>query len=149
MDVRQVVAGTRPLSALFPAKQRAFLSQHAPVGLAFDKLSMLGPILVLKLRFDPDEYQRRLVAELWMYPDNSRALELSTKCDPQEAFLVAAETRAFPSRRGVDLSGKQETNAAGARVLCGAARWPDREERCGGHPRAMTRAGRSSSSHKI
>jgi CYTH domain len=42
MDVRQVVAGTRPLSALFSAKQRAFLSQHAPVGLALDKLSVLG-----------------------------------------------------------------------------------------------------------
>jgi hypothetical protein len=64
---------------------------------------------VLKLKFDPEEYQRRLVAELWLYPDNSRVLELSTKCDPQEAFLVAAETRAFLSRRGVDLAGKQET----------------------------------------
>ena len=109
MDVRQVVAGTRPLSTLLPAKQRAFLSEHAPVGLALDKLSVLGPILVLKLKFDPEEYQRRLVAELWLYPDNSRVLELSTRCDPQEAFLVAAETRAFLSRRGVDLSGKQET----------------------------------------
>jgi hypothetical protein len=109
MDVRQVVAGTRPLSALFPAKQWAFLSQHAPGGVALDELSVLGPILVLKLKFDPEEYQRRLVAELWLYPDNSRVLELSTKCDPQEAFLVAAETRAFLSRRGVDLSGKQET----------------------------------------
>jgi hypothetical protein len=110
----------RGRSALFPAKQRAFLSQHAPVGLAFDKLSVLGPILVLRLKFDPEEYQRRLVAELWMYPDNSRVLELSTKCDPQEAFLVAAETRAFPSRRGVDLSGKQETKTLRALELFAA-----------------------------
>jgi hypothetical protein len=58
MDVRQVVAGTRPLSALLPAKQRAFLSEHAPVGLALDKPSVLGPILVLKLKFDPEESQR-------------------------------------------------------------------------------------------
>jgi hypothetical protein len=49
------------------------------------------------------------VAELWMYPDNSRVLELSTKCDPGEAFQAAAETRAFLSSRGVDLSGDQET----------------------------------------
>jgi hypothetical protein len=79
------------------------------VGLALDKLSVLGPILVLKLKFDPEEYQRRLVAEFWLYPDDSRVLELSTKRDPQEAFLVAAETRAFLSRRDVDLSDKQET----------------------------------------
>jgi hypothetical protein len=36
-------------------------------------------------------------------------LELSTKCDPQEAFLAAAETRAFLTQRGVDLFGEQQT----------------------------------------
>ena len=50
-----------------------------------------------------------MVAEMWLYPDNSRILELSTKCLPSEAFQVAAETRAFLSSRGVDLGGEQET----------------------------------------
>ena len=40
-----------------------------------------------------------------MDPDGSRVLELSTKCEPSEAFLAAAETRAFLVQRGVDLSG--------------------------------------------
>ena len=48
---------------------------------------------------------RKLVAELWLYPDNSMILELSTKCAPSEAFQVAAETRAFLAQHGVDLSG--------------------------------------------
>ena len=52
---------------------------------------------------------RRLVAELWLYPDGSRILELSTKCKPGEAFQVAAETRAFLAERGVDLLGEQQT----------------------------------------
>ena len=52
---------------------------------------------------------RKLVAEMWLYPDDSRILELSTKCAPSEAFQVAAETRAFLSERGVDLSGEQQT----------------------------------------
>jgi hypothetical protein len=63
---------------------------------------------VLKLKFKPERLERRLVAELWMYPDNSRLLELSTKCEPREAFLAAAETRVFLSERGIDLSGQQE-----------------------------------------
>ena len=63
---------------------------------------------MLKLKFSPEGYDRRLVAELWNYPDASRVLELSTKCAPSEAFEVAAETRAFLSTRGVDLSGEQE-----------------------------------------
>jgi hypothetical protein len=54
-------------------------------------------------------YARRLVAELWFYPDNSMILELSTKCAPSEAFQVAVETRAFLSQRGVDLTGEQQT----------------------------------------
>jgi hypothetical protein len=57
----------------------------------------------------PKEYGRKLVAEMWLYPDNSRILELSTKCAPSEAFDVAAETRAFLNTRGVDLGGEQET----------------------------------------
>jgi hypothetical protein len=46
---------------------------------------------------------------MWLYPDGSRILELSTKCAPEEMFQVAAESRAFLSSRGVDLSGKQQT----------------------------------------
>ena len=36
-------------------------------------------------------------------------LELSTKCAPSEAFQVAAETRAFLTQSGVDVTGEQET----------------------------------------
>jgi hypothetical protein len=108
-SVREAVGGKRPLSSLFSKEQRAFYAEHAPEGLALDDLSVLGPIFVLKLRFVPKEYGRKLVAEMWLYPDNSRILELSTKCAPSEAFDVAAETRAFLNTRGVDLGGEQET----------------------------------------
>jgi hypothetical protein len=108
-SVREAVAGNWPLSSLFSKAQRAFYAEHAPEGLALDDLSILGPIFVLKLRFVPKEYGRKLVAEMWLYPDNSRILELSTKCAPSEAFDVAAETRAFLNTRGVDLGGEQET----------------------------------------
>ena len=46
---------------------------------------------------------------MWLYPDGSRILELSTKCEPGEAFQVAAETRAFLSSKGVDLDTEQQT----------------------------------------
>jgi hypothetical protein len=109
-DVRSTVTGgSPPLKALFSKQQRAFLSEHAPAGLSLDDLSVLGPILVLKLKFEPEGFERRLVVELWMYPDGSRVLELSTKCAPAEAFMAAAETRAFLSGRGIDLSGEQQT----------------------------------------
>ena len=70
---------------------------------------MLGPIFVLKLNFRPAELGRRMVAELWLYPDGSRILELSTKCTAADAFQVAAESRAFLTGKGIDLSGEQQT----------------------------------------
>ena len=108
-DVRDAVFGNRPIRKLYSKEQRALYTAHAPDGLALNDLSILGPITVLKLKFAPEGYARRLVAELWFYPDNSMILELSTKCAPSEAFQVAAETRAFLTQRGVDLTGEQET----------------------------------------
>ena len=113
-DVREVAAGDRPLDALLSKAQRGFLSAHAPEGLALDDLSVLGPILVLKLRFEPEGFDRRLVAELWMYPDDSRVLELSTKCAPGEAFQAAAEARAYLVSRGINLSGEQQAKTVKA-----------------------------------
>ena len=49
------------------------------------------------------------MAELWLYPDGSRILELSTKCAPSQMFQIAVESRAFLAARGVDLSGEQQT----------------------------------------
>lgn len=107
--VADVAAGGLPLRELFSQKQLAFLDAHRPEGPELEELSLLGPVLVLKLKFEPPELERRLVAELWMYPDNSRVLELSTKCGPDDAFRAAAEARAFLAGRGVDLTGAQET----------------------------------------
>jgi hypothetical protein len=108
-EVRRAVTGIQPVSKLFSKEQRALYAAHAPEGIGLDDLSILGPVLVLKLKFAPEEYGRRLVAELWLYPDNSMLLELSTKCAPSEAFQIAAETKAFLTGHGIDLSGEQET----------------------------------------
>ena len=83
-------------------------ADRAPKGVELDGLAVLGPIFVLKLKFSPVGYDRKLVAELWSYPDYSRVLELSTKCAPSEAFQVAAETRGFLNERGVSLAGDQQ-----------------------------------------
>ena len=107
--VRSAVAGKHPIRKLFSKEQRAFYAEHAPEGVELDDLTVLGPIFVLKLKYEPKDYGRRLVAEAWLYPDGSRILELSTKCLPSEAFQVAAETKAFLSEKGVDLSGEQAT----------------------------------------
>jgi hypothetical protein len=106
--VKDVLGGHRPIRKVFTKDQRAFFAEHAP-GHDLDALTMLGPINVLKLKFSPEGYDRRLVAELWLYPDGSRILELSTKCEPALAFDVAAESKTFLRARGIDLQGEQQT----------------------------------------
>jgi hypothetical protein len=113
-DVKRRIARERATRKLFTKAQRAFYAAHAPDGTELDDLTLLGPLLVLKLNFTPEELARKMVAELWLYPDGSRILELSTKCPPGEMFQVAAEARAFLAARGVDLSGEQQTKTATA-----------------------------------
>jgi hypothetical protein len=107
--IRDAVAGETPLRKLFSKDQQAFSSAHAPDGIGFDRLVTLGPTFILKATITPSDLGRRLVAEMWLYPDGSRILELSTKCLPNEAFQVAAEARAFLSGHGVTLGGEQQT----------------------------------------
>ena len=107
--VKDVMAGRQPLRKLLGKEQRALFSSYAPDGVELDELAVLGPINVLKLKFTPEDFGRRIVAELWFYPDGSRIMELSTKCEPTEAFDVAArdsrlprQPRNRPARRAAD-----------------------------------------------
>jgi hypothetical protein len=109
LRVKEVFTGARPITHAFSKEQRQFFAAQAPPGVKLDDLSKLGPINVLKLKFTPGGFGRRLVAELWLYPDGARLLELSTKCAPADAFTVTAETKAFLHGRGIDLTGKQST----------------------------------------
>ena len=108
-DAREVAMGQRPIKKLFTKEQRGFFKQHAPEGITLDDLSVLGPLFVLKLKSVPPGYERPLVGELWFYPDNTRILELSTKCAPSETFQVAAETVAYLKGKGIDVAGEQAT----------------------------------------
>src|ERR1044071_4847279 len=73
-------ARTHPVRRLFSKEQRQLFEAHAPAGVELDQLSVLRPVFVLKLKLRPPELRRKLVAEMWLYPDGSRILELSTKC---------------------------------------------------------------------
>jgi hypothetical protein len=107
--VKDAVAGRHRLRKLFSKDQRVFFEDHAPEGVGFDDLTVLGPIFVLKLKSRARGLEQKLAAELWLYPDETRILELSTKCPPPDAFRVAAEARAYLTERGIDLAAEQAT----------------------------------------
>ena len=121
--ILEAARGDRPIRKLFSKEQRAFYGEHAPDGIELDSLAVLGPIPIIKVKLRPEGFGRRLVGELWMYPDGSQIVELSTKARPDEAFQVAAEARAFLHSHGVDLSAEQQTKTKTAlEFFSGASR---------------------------
>lgn len=90
-DVKSAVAGELPLRKLFSKEQRGFFAAHVPEGIGLDDLAILGPIFVLKLRLTPGDLERRLVAEMWLYPDGSRIL------DSRPAAAPPRRSRSRPS----------------------------------------------------
>jgi hypothetical protein len=114
-EIRDAATGALPIRRLFSKTQRQFYRAHAPEGLTLDDLVALGPTFVLKARsqleLGPSNARRvqPLVAEMWFYPDGSRILELSTKCAPADALIVATETRAALLERGIVIATEQQT----------------------------------------
>ena len=115
--IREVLGEGQPLRRLFSKSQRRFFADHAPDGINLDDLSLLGPVFVLKLKAAPPGFDRRLTVELWLFPDGSRILELSSKCATNEAFQVAAEARAFLAERGIETGAQQQTKTRKALEL--------------------------------
>jgi hypothetical protein len=107
--VMDAVSGRAPLRKLFSKRQRAFFHEHAPAGIALDDLAVLGPVVAFKLKLLPAALNRKLAVEMWMYPDGSRIIELSTKCAPGDWFATTTESRAYLEGAGVSLTGEQAT----------------------------------------
>lgn len=119
-EVLEVVEGKAPLDRLFSKEQRAFYRAHAPKGLPLGSLATFGPTFVLKTRQWVKQLNRRVVVEMWLFPDGSRNLEISTKCEPSEAFQVAQETKAYLLGIGIDLTGNQQTKTRAAMEFFGS-----------------------------
>lgn len=108
-DVLDATSGAMPLRKLFSKEQRAFYDAHAPAGLTMDQLVLLGPTFLLKAKHQPKakDFDRPIVFELWIYPDGSMVMEVSTKCLPKEAFQVAGDFKDYLARHGIALGADQ------------------------------------------
>lgn len=108
-EVLDVVSGEMSLRKLFSREQRAFYDAHAPAGLTMDKLVLLGPTFLLKTKHQPKakDFDRPIVLEVWIYPDGSIVMEVSTKCLPKETFQVAGDFKDYLARHGIVLGADQ------------------------------------------
>jgi hypothetical protein len=113
-EVKDAVSGKMPLDQLFSKEQRAFFRAHAPKGIELRSLATFGPTFILKVRVWVKQLDRRLTVELWLFPDGSRNLEISTKAAPSDAFQATAELKAYLAEAGIELTGNQQTKTRAA-----------------------------------
>ncbi|MEP9361335.1 hypothetical protein ABLE68_00110 [Nocardioides sp. CN2-186] len=118
---KDVLAGKRSVLDVLTDVQRTLVMDRLPESLDVADLRVLGPVHLLKCRFEPTGYPRRMVAELWFLPDGTRILELSAKSAPGAAFQAAAETKVFLNGLGIDLGAPQEMKTRSALAALVAA----------------------------
>ena len=105
----RAMARRRPLRALFSGPQLRLLAARLPRQAAIDDLAILGPVDARRRKLVPVGLDRALLVEQWTFPDDSRILELSTRCRPDAILPVAARMAAVLRAHGVDLTGPQQT----------------------------------------
>jgi hypothetical protein len=93
-QVLKVCDGSLPLKSILTKTQRAVYAASAPDGIAMASLVPLGPTFLLRIKKQPIEFDRLVCIELWLYPDGSRVLEISTVGLPEEGFQLAAHFKA-------------------------------------------------------
>ena len=116
------VAGDRPLRKLFSKEQRAFFAEHAPEGVDFDDLGVLGPDLRAQAQVGrPPASPAGSSPSCGCTPTTRASSSSRPSALPAEAFQVAAELRAYLGGRGVDLAGEQQTKTRRALEFFSAA----------------------------
>ena len=108
-EVREVVNGEKSLRSILSKGQRALFEEHAPAGIDLNDLRILGPTFLLKAKHKAEDFPYPLTIEMWLYPDGSRILEVSIKCEPHQAFQVGAEFKAYLASKGIEVTAAQQT----------------------------------------
>ena len=91
--VKSALAGELAIRKLFSKEQREFFAAHAPDGVGFNDLSMLGPIFVLKSRFTPAELETFIAA----MRSRLELLRASLAADEARIVRIVGETEPFRS----------------------------------------------------
>ena len=113
-QVLKVCDGSLSLKSILTKTQRAIYAAYAPNGIAMTSLVPLGPTFLLRIRKQPVEFDRLISLELWLYPDGSRVLEISTVGLPEEGFQLAAHFKGYLATCGIPTEAAAATKTGKA-----------------------------------
>jgi len=120
-EIQQVFLRKRKINKLYTPKQEQFLAAFHPAAIALDDLAVMGPIPVLRESVKHPSMTYGITAESWRLPDGTELLELSIKCQCQEAGVARKIFEGFLVGLGLDPHGAQETKTRRA-LMCFVSR---------------------------
>ena len=110
-SVERAVAGRGRLRSLFSDEQIALLDSRLAGRVTVDDLDALGPVEVHRTRPRDGDPGDGLELQEWLYPDDSRLLEVSTRCTSADLLRTALDAKALLDRHRIVQSGPCPTKA--------------------------------------
>lgn len=107
--IKRVVAGEKPIGALFTDEQQDFIEALGGRRIDFATLSIFGPLKAHRWKFEDPGSPWPITAELWKRQDGARLMELSVKSPVAQAAVAVAEFMAFLAEVGAEQDLEQQT----------------------------------------
>lgn len=107
--VKKVIAGERPIEALFTPEQESFIEALGGRGIDFETLTIFGPLRAHRWKFEDAACPWPITAELWKREDGARLMEVSIKSPVAQAAVAVAGFLAFLAEVGVEQDLEQHT----------------------------------------
>jgi hypothetical protein len=107
--IKQVIAGKKTIAKLFTKEQEDFLASIGKQHIDYNNLSVLGPLLAHRWKFDDPACPWRMTAELWKRQDGERLMEVSIKTPVIQAAVAIAGFMAFLAEVGAEQDLGQQT----------------------------------------
>lgn len=107
----ETLARERPLSKLFTKEQRSFMDSLGVEAGIWESLIPLGPMNVIKLKYDARGISAPVTIEQWHYPGESPAVEISVTARPAgETIRLLSEARQFLRDKGLSAGEDNQTS---------------------------------------
>lgn len=120
--IKKVVAGEKPIGALFSDEQESFTEAVGGKQNDFKTLTIFGPLQAHRWRFENSACPWPITAELWKRMDGERLMEVSIKSPVAQAVVAVAGFLALLKEVGVEQDLEQQTKTRWALTSPGAAR---------------------------
>lgn len=118
--IKKVVAGERPIDALFSDEQESFSEALGGTRVDFQTLTTFGPLQAHRWKLEDPACPWPITAELWKRMDGERLMEVSIKSPVAQAAVAVAGFLALLGEVGVEQDLEQQTKTRWALTSPGA-----------------------------